>query len=377
MLAVLLLACNGRNGKVSDRSVLISESDVIESDSSIFDCILDSWEAVYLDDSSNDALLGNIMKVQYDDGLFFIESMSGNTQQHIFKVFDKEGQYKNDISRPGRARDEYVGNITWTLDPERNEVAIVVIGNPYTVKYFDYEGNFLRIVESNTLPETFADGRIAHMMSDGSILMESLFGMVPTNDLVAIHSDGSADSIVPMSSCKLSQESGFSTNFGNRYLDSQNGETWFMRALDNRLYKSSGSGQAECVASLAFLEEPSESDKLNYEMSWLWDSEHAHLDIFMNMKDMLLFTYGTRKAGVWHMYDKKSGAVHRYANTATNLVAMPQLKERGVYDNTIIGTYMPGLNGNDQELNSPELEAFYSRASESDNPTLVLYHFKK
>ena len=109
------------------------------------------------------------MKVQYDDGLFFIESMSGHTQQHIFKVFDKEGQYKNDISRPGRARGEYVGNITWTLDPERNEVAIVVIGNPYTVKYFDYEGNFLRIVESNTLPETFADGRIAHMMSDGSV----------------------------------------------------------------------------------------------------------------------------------------------------------------------------------------------------------------
>lgn len=375
---VMIVCCT--NVSNPDTCVQITESDIIKSDSSMCDCILDSWEPVFLDDSSVDALLGDVVKVRFDDGLFFIESMNGQSGTRTFKVFDRTGRYIRDISHPGRARNEYVGNITWTLDPDRNEVAIIMIGNPFTVKYFDYEGNFLRTVHTDTLSDTCDDGFIAHIMSDGSILMESLFGSVPTNEFIAIHPDGQADSIVPMRNWKLGQSEWavgiFSTNYGQRYLDSQGGETWFMRALDHHLYRLSDSGQVECVANLAFLKDASEEEKLNFEMSWFYSPEFATLLSFVNMKDMLQFTYGTR-AGVRYVYDKNTGSLHEYAYHKTDYRTVPELiMVNGVYDNTIIGAYTPEPDEDEQPMqNSPELEAFYRRAAQSENPTLVLYHF--
>lgn len=90
---------------------------------------------------------------------------------------------------------------------------------------------------------------------------------------------------------------------------------------------------------------------------------------------MLQFTYRTR-VGVRYVYDKNTGSLHEYAYRKTAYRTMPELTVNGVYDNTIIGVYTPELDEDEQPMqNSPELEAFYRRAAQSENPTLVLYHF--
>ncbi|MCQ2073592.1 MAG: 6-bladed beta-propeller [Bacteroidaceae bacterium] len=84
-------------------------------------------------------------RVKYDDGLFFVGSRQPSTDD--IKVFDSAGHYLHDISHQGRAKYEYLGIAEWTLDPVWNEVVIIDFESSYQIKYYDYSGKFLRMLD--------------------------------------------------------------------------------------------------------------------------------------------------------------------------------------------------------------------------------------
>ena len=71
LLLAALYGCN--NDAVNDSSLQIAESDITTLDGSLLDCMLDSWEPIYLEDSES-ALTAYIHNVHSDDGLLYVPS---------------------------------------------------------------------------------------------------------------------------------------------------------------------------------------------------------------------------------------------------------------------------------------------------------------
>ena len=101
----LLLSCKNK-----------SDNDVIRLNGTFDDNFLGSWEYIILEDDNLEAELGIINQgVQYDDGLFFINSSMNNYNSTTIRVFDRSGRYLNNIGRIGRGRNEVLNLIYWIL----------------------------------------------------------------------------------------------------------------------------------------------------------------------------------------------------------------------------------------------------------------------
>ena len=139
--------------KVSDEIVpQITEDDLIELDGDLDDNFLSSWEYIVLDDKEIDAIVpGMYTNVMYDEGLYFV---GGTENGGYIKVYDSDGHFKNNISRHGRARNEYTNFRQWTIDRNRNEVLIATndeYAGPVLIKKFDYQGNYLGELETDSI----------------------------------------------------------------------------------------------------------------------------------------------------------------------------------------------------------------------------------
>lgn len=137
-----LCDCNGRNSSTDDGVLHITEDNVVNLDQPFTETMLQSWEAVFLDDS-DDALLGDVSRLRYDDGLFFIESDAGHGDISIV-VFDSLGHYRNRISHIGNAIYEYNNIEGWTIDRDRNELLIFGFNPDCCIKYYNYQDEYLR-----------------------------------------------------------------------------------------------------------------------------------------------------------------------------------------------------------------------------------------
>lgn len=87
-------------------------------DTYFLDKIADSRSYVLLDDSSLDAIVGDITQVMVDDGLIFVSHVpnaKGNDIDQTISVYDKEGRFLNKIGQKGRARNEFLRIRSWLL----------------------------------------------------------------------------------------------------------------------------------------------------------------------------------------------------------------------------------------------------------------------
>ena len=186
-----LLLCSCKSNVSTDSSLQITKDDVIHLEGSFDDNFLESWDYILLDDDNLDGILGNNYRVQYDDGLFFLDDI--RPMNYAIKVFDSTGHYLNDIGRMGRARNEFLFIDEWIIDPYRNQVLLINCNGYYsnvTIKRYDYQGNFISQTETDTLTDQYHIGKVIKCMSDGSILVENNLSFKPIYEYFYIHPDG-------------------------------------------------------------------------------------------------------------------------------------------------------------------------------------------
>ena len=391
-----LLLCSCKTNVSTDSSLQITKDDVIHLEGSFDDNFLESWDYILLEDENFDAIIpGTVIKLMYDDGLYFISS--NHNYQSTIKVFDSTGHYLNNISRIGRARNEYLFLEEWTIDPYNNQVLLLNsngYGGPITIKRFDYQGNYLGQMETDSLGDTYNMNQVVKCMSDGSLLIENGLNLMPVHDYFYIHPDGSFSSPLDMCEYHLQcdgdpQEvirenvrmAGGWDGFHVRetHYSPKSDTTFLMRMLDNHIY-SIDANISKCHANLSCL--PDLPEKKKYDITWEDLESEAIPNFYLDLQDYLLVWYYYGKE---YLYEKSTSKLYRM-NADSLKITIPDYRVPSVYGNDILAWIdveeIPRVlkqidSPNYDHRYSPEVEAFFRKAKDCENPPIIIAHYKK
>ena len=358
---------------VPDNSLQIIQDDVIELDGSFDENFLSGWDYIALDGKETDALIsGDVSKVLYDDGLYFISCFNNGGQ---IKVFDSDGHYLNDISRKGRARNEYLYLEIWTIDRNRNEVLIATQENdegPVTIKKFNYQGEYLG--QSQTAPITDRNifGHIAKCLSDGTLLVENGIRALPVLYYYYVPQNGPLRYPIEMTDKDFGQLSelvetyGVSSLVNEGYFNPLTDTTYLVRILDNHIYRLTENG-TECVANLAFRPNPDNIKKFSRPSD------------FRDMKDYLYISYFEYNC----VFEKSTSKVY-VVNRKSRKRMLPDYCECSLYGNDMIACVdVDEITRENEYIESddydhkfsPELEDFYRKVKGHGNPVIFIAHY--
>lgn len=155
ILYVLVSCDNSINFKpeVKNSDSLINvEIENDKSNNKLVDIALDEYvkqiEYVVLE-TTPDNIISEVSKIFFNDDIMIIFDYKSD---QIF-IFDGNGNYKNKITKRGRAEDEYL-TIGRGLFDEKQQQIIVYDSEQYKVLFYDLEGNYLRKITK------FSDGNI-------------------------------------------------------------------------------------------------------------------------------------------------------------------------------------------------------------------------
>ena len=390
-----LLVCSCKNNVTTDDCLQITKDDVIELEGSFDDNYLESWEYILLEDDNLDGILGNNFRVQYDDGLYFLDDR--NYRNYSIKVFDSTGHYLNDIGRMGRARNEFLFIDEWTIDPHRNQVLLVNRSTYYgavTIKRYDYQGNYIGQTETDTLTDQYHIGQVVKCMSDGSILVENNLGFVPVYEYFYIHPDGTFST--PL------KTNGYDQNYSDEDLAAlkhdislagdwggfsirdakhnvQSDTTIMMPKLDSHIYSLYGDGYS-CIANLNFLPPVSDYDKkhLTYEMF----RDKYHLSTVNEFKDYIYLLFSDLTE---YVFEKATSKLYCMKRNPSNSI-LPFQGFYTVSGNDIIYSIpsyavrdiLELIDKDDSDLHfSPDVMDFYSKVKDHENNIIIIAHYKR
>ena len=231
-VSALFVSCGTRDGS--------SAIPVENAESKIFlDDMTGGRTYLMLDDSSLDAVVGDIDKVMVDDGkLFILHNPASNSFEYEerpeISVFDMDGKFLNKIGRKGRARNEYQNIRSWCLDTRRKEV--VIVDASFTlIKRYTYDGNF---VSSVSIEEYVPLWGV--MFSNGKLYANMLMPNKVADDIIELKDDGT---VVPLLEARtIMQDTGpFSGGGGigaTQQIFDPNLESFHhLRLFDNVLYR--------------------------------------------------------------------------------------------------------------------------------------------
>lgn len=384
------------NSTTPDNSLQLTKDDVIELDGRFEDHFLTSWEFIILDDKELEAILpGDVNKVLYDDGLYFISTYDPEQQ---IKVFDSNGHYLNDISRRGRARNEYLYLREWTIDRNSNEVLITNqdgFEGPVIIKKFDYKGEYLGELKTDSIRNGNTYGDIVKCLSDGTLLIENGMTYIPVYDYYYVPQNGPVSFPLEMREIyihndnysleEVKQELKSIRSYGANYIVSSGyfnpltDTTYLVRILDNHIYRLTENG-SECVANMAFRPQITEKDIKTYNpnegMSPLIPYD------FYDMKDYIYLWY---TGDGEYVYDKKTSKVYHF-NGDSKMRLLPDFRYISIYGNDkmacvdldIIQRHLEEIESDDYDHRySPEVEDFYRKVKDCDNPPIFIAHYGK
>ena len=386
----MLCACKG--GVKNDSSLQITKNDVIHLDGTFEDNFLKSWEYILLDDKNTESMMGYIDGVFFDDDLLFVYSGRYTGNQSQIKVFDRQGNFLNDIGRTGRAQNEFLRVSNWAIDTRNNQL-ILFDNFAQALKRYDYKGNYLG--QTKVMPVQITDQYVGSEfiknLSDGSILYQGGLVVVPTYDYFYINRDGTYQSPLkmtgyrqycsmdPMEYLRRSGDMGGLT-LTAAYSNYRSDTTYLIRTFDHHIYRID-KDSAECVANMAFMPEIPDKVKFDYEYSSNPDEEkyagHVIPNFFYDMKDYMYIWYYYDNE---YLFDKKSSKMYHF-NHDTLHVSVPEMGNISVCDNAIVGVAseyyinqaLNRLNSRDYDHRyTPELEEFYRKASRHDNAAIVI-----
>jgi hypothetical protein len=381
---------------VSDNDVL-QITDVIELDGRLEDSFLSSWEYVVLDDSEiNAAVPGMVDKILYDDGFFFISS---NEHGKCIKVYDRNGHYLNDISHFGRGRNEFVDLHDWIIDRNKKEVLLTSqdgFQGPVIIKKFDYQGNYLGQVVTDSIRDMNTFGHVAKCLSDGTLLIQNGLTLIPVYDFYYVPQSGPVSFPLEMKEHHIPAADGYSVDDVKQEMKSTGGyyfnfivswsylnpltdTTYLVRILDNHIYRLTENG-SECVANMAFRPQITEKEIKNYDTNDGMSPLIAY-DIY-DMKDYLYLWYPSYGD---YLYDKTTSKVYHF-NRESSMRSLPDYREMCIYGNDkigcvdvdIISRHIEEMESDDYDHRySPELEDFYRKVKGCENPVIFIAHYDK
>ena len=70
-----LFVCSCKNNDANEDCLQITKNDVIELEGSFDDNFLESWDYILREDDNLDGIMSNNYRVQYDDGLYFLDDI--------------------------------------------------------------------------------------------------------------------------------------------------------------------------------------------------------------------------------------------------------------------------------------------------------------
>jgi hypothetical protein len=378
-----------------------SETDngVIRLDGSCDENFLESWEYIILEDDNPDALLGFVdQEIRYDDGLFFISSEANNNSS--IKVFDRTGHYRNIICRTGRARNECLSLNSWTLDTYNNQV-VVAISNGYgasvSIKRFDYQGNYLGQMETDTLGADCILGNIVKCTADGTLLIEDnkIHGS-PSHEYFNIHKDGSISTLLELSEYHTNGVGVDPTSFfqtGILKPDYELGHTTIMlatsnpysdtsyvtRKFDNGIYRICGD-KAELINRLPFIPEAPQDMRKSVKLEQRVDYDPYQVWYFKDMKDYVYLMYGDGE----YMFEKATSTIYEMPFDSINAIC-PYHAHGSAYGNDIISVIddygiKSGIERMEREDHDQRygvaIKEFFKRTQGRSNPVIVIAHYK-
>lgn len=397
-LTAVSMLCACKDGVNTDGVLQITKNDVIHLDGTLEENFMDSWEYILLEDGSNESIVpGTVLQVLYDDGLYFIRSNKAYFDS--FKVFDSTGHYLNDISCPGRARNEYVYVYDWILERNKNEVLLVTskgYDSPVEIKRFDYQGNYLGLTVTDTLDSYHNYHEISKFMPDGSLFIRSALTLYPTYDYFYIHPDGHISEpmdkidyhLMVYNQNKIDQEVSEavkmvgevpSMQIREEFINQNADTTYLMRMLDNRIYKIWGDN-SECVANLAFL--PNLPEKTKYSMTWDEMDDDYIPNYYIDFKDYVKVWYYNHGE---YLFEKSTSKVY-HMDRDTMDAYFPDHRRGAAYGNDIVAwvdvedipTRLAEMESPDYNHRySPQVEEFYRKARDCENPAIIIGHYGK
>ena len=217
-------------------------------DTYFLDEIADSYSYVLLDDSSLDAIVGDITQVMVDDGLIFVSHIpnaKGNDIDQIISVYDKEGRFLNKIGQKGRARNEFLRIRSWCIDKDSKEVRMYDL-DAYAIKKYTYDGTF---ITQTSIPKEIDLMKL--FLTDKRMYVQSTVPNDVSDDFMELREDGSYTPLLPMR--QIATDGGWRVGIVSHFRDQDLKEFYHLRAFDNTLYRISD-GKADSCGYFEFID---------------------------------------------------------------------------------------------------------------------------
>ena len=207
-----------------------------------------SWHAVYLDDSSIDAMVGEIRGVMCDDSLLFVAHMLNDSwEETLIYVYNTEGKFLRSIFNRGRAHNEILYMGDWTINPIDNEVLVVDKFNEL-LKRYDYNGNF---IGSYQLDGSLIPLSNIFVLDSSNFLFQMMMLDKPSDDYILYSIDGTTKPLFKRRKI-YTEESYYGALYYCHDITSTN-SYYFSRYFDNKIYKMDSLGNVEIFLELSFI----------------------------------------------------------------------------------------------------------------------------
>jgi len=390
-----LFVCSCKNNDANEDCLQITKHDVIELEGSFDDNFLESWDYILLEDENLDGIMSNNFRVQYDDGLYFLDNKA--PRNYSIKVFDSTGHYLNNIGHMGRARNEFLFLDEWVIDPYRNQVVLVNRNGYYsnvTIKRYDYQGNFISLTETDTLSERYHIDEVIKCMSDGSILVRNNLSITPVYEYFYIHPDGTFSSPMEPNGYEmdLSDEEmeilkhdiamagdWYGFHIRDAIHNAQSDTTVLMPALDSHIFSLYSDGY-RCIANLSCLPQISDYEKkhLRYE-AFRDDDDLYSIDEY---KDYLYLLYNDLTE---YVFEKNTSRMYRLKRDRSGKIKPFQGSRYTIYGNDVI-YQIPSYEIRDElELidkkecdrsYSPDVMEFFRKVKGHENSIIIIAHYR-
>lgn len=378
IIFIMLTSCNSynQNNKLSDHDKFIASVDSIETDEvkEWIDDNTKSWHAVYLDDSSIDAMVGEIRGVMCDDSLLFVAHMLNDSwEETLIYVYNTEGKFLRSIFNRGRAHNEILYMGDWTINPIDNEVLVVDKFNEL-LKRYDYNGNF---IGSYQLDGSLIPLSNIFVLDSNRFLFQMMMLDKPSDDYIIYSTDGTTKPLFERRKI-YTEESYYGALYYCHDITSTN-SYYFSRYFDNKIYKMDSLGNVEIFLELGFITPYKNKylSPLDEDSDYFWPYIHDLYDL----KDYIFIT--TKDFGRFSI-NKETKEIKRYTAKGYSMDSLKNPSARkivGLHGNTLIRYLDPQTATNDLKRmteNSPtELVNFYRKAADNENATLVFYEIGK
>ena len=245
-ITLVMLACVSCGKGKSMQAIPVEEVE----DTYFLDEIADSYSYVLLDDSSLDAIVGDITQVMVDDGLIFVSHVpnaKGNDIDQIISVYDKEGRFLNKIGQKGRARNEFLRIRSWCIDKDSKEVLMYDL-DAYAIKKYTYDGTF---ITQTSIPKEIDLMKL--FLTDKRMYVQSTVPNDVSDDFMELKEDGSYTPLLPMR--QIATDGGWRVGIVSHFRDQDLKEFYHLRAFDNTLYRISD-GKADSCGYFEFIDVP-------------------------------------------------------------------------------------------------------------------------